>query len=121
MSFIFKELSCMTVVQALTNFSIDPNLDLHLDQGPTIKSILDLEHPGAIRSSSFHSIAVTNQYKPEKPLVLVTMQLITPSMPKPHTATTFITGYEPGGCRNPNYVYRLLAQSKQHLLSTTPF
>jgi hypothetical protein len=115
----------MENVQALATFSIDPNLHLHLDQGPTIKSILDLEHPGAIRSSSFHTIAVTNQYKPDKPhepaLVLVTMQLITPSMPKPHTTTTFITGYEPGGCRNPNYVYRLLAQCKHHLLSTTPF
>ncbi len=93
-------------VKALTNFNIDPNLNLHLDQGPTIKSILDLEHPGAIRSSSFHSIAVTNQFKPDKPnepvLVLATLQLITPSMPKPHTTTTLITGYEPGGCRNPN-------------------
>jgi hypothetical protein len=42
-------------------------------------------------------------------------------MPKPHTTTTFITGYEIDGCHNPNYIYRLLAQSKQHLLSTTPF
>ena len=42
-------------------------------------------------------------------------------MPKPHTTTTFITGYEAGGCRNPNYIYRLLAQCKHHLLSTTPF
>jgi hypothetical protein len=87
--------------------------------------MLDLEHPGAIRSSSFHSSAVTNLYRPEKPhepvLVLVTMQLITPSMPKPHTTSSFITGYEPRGCCNPNYIYRLLAQSKDQLLTTTPF
>jgi hypothetical protein len=115
----------MENVKALTTFSIDPNLHLHSDQGPSISSMLDLEHPGAIRSSSFHSSAITNQYKPEKPhepvLVLVTMQLITPSMPKPHTTTTFITGYEPNGCPKPNYIYRLLAQSKHQLLTTTPF
>jgi hypothetical protein len=112
-------------VKALATFNIDPNLHLHLDQGPSISSMLDLEHPGAIRSSSFHSPAITHLYRPEKPnepvLVLVTMQLITPSMPKPHTTSSFITGYEPGGCRNPNYIYRLLAQSKHQLLTTTPF
>jgi hypothetical protein len=115
----------MENVKALATFNIDPNLHLHLDQGPTIHSMLDLEHPGAIRSSSFHSTAVTNMYKPEKPtepvLALVTMQLITPSMPKPHTTTSFITGYEPNGCCNPNYIYRLLAQGKHQLLTTTPF
>jgi hypothetical protein len=42
-------------------------------------------------------------------------------MPKPHTTTTFISGYESNGCRNPNYIYRLLAQSKNQLLTTTPF
>jgi hypothetical protein len=115
----------MENVKALATFNIDPNLHLHLDQGPSISSMLDLEHPGAIRSSSFHSPAITHLYRPEKPnepvLVLVTMQLITPSMPKPHTTSSFITGYEPGGCCKPNYIYRLLAQSKHQLLTTTPF
>jgi hypothetical protein len=115
----------MENVKALATVSIDPNLNLQLDQSPTSLSKLDLEHPGAIRSSSFKTVANTNQFKSETQiepkLVLITMQLITPSMPKPHTTTTFITGYEPGGCRNPNYIYRLLAQSKHQLLTTTPF
>jgi hypothetical protein len=115
----------MENVTALANVSIDPNLNLQLDQSPTSLSKLDLEHPGAIRSSSFKNVAITNQFKSETQiepkLALITMQLITPSMPKPHTTTTFITGYEPNGCRNPSYIYRLLAQSKHQLLTTTPF
>ena len=115
----------MENVKALATFTIDPNLHLHSDQGPSVSSMLDLEHPGAIRSSSFKTSAHTKQFtsvSPTEPkLVLITMQLITPSMPKPHTTNTFISGYEPNGCRNPNYIYRLLAQSKHQLLSTTPF
>jgi hypothetical protein len=115
----------MENVKALATFTIDPNLHLHSDQGPSTSSMLDLEHPGAIRSSSFKTLAHTKQFtsvSPTEPkLVLITMQLVTPSMPKPHTTSTFISGYEPNGCRNPNYIYRLLAQSKNQLLNTTPF
>ena len=92
----------MENVKALATFTIDPNLHLHSDQGPSVSSMLDLEHPGAIRSSSFKTLAHTKQFtsvSPTEPkLVLITMQLITPSMPKPHTTTTFISGYEPNGC-----------------------
>jgi hypothetical protein len=115
----------MENVKALPTINIDPNLHLQPDQGSTVLSKLDLEHPGAIRSSSFKTLAHTNQFtsvSPTEPkLALITMQLITPSMPKPHTTSTFISGYETNGCRNPNYIYRLLAQSKNQLLNTTPF
>ena len=115
----------MENVKALATINIDPNLHLQPDPSPTVPSKLDLEHPGAIRSSSFKTLAHTNQFtsvSPTEPkLALITMQLITPSMPKPHTTSTFISGYETNGCRNPNYIYRLLAQSKHQLLNTTPF
>ena len=38
----------MENVKALATVSIDPNLNLQSDQGPTTPSKLDLEHPGAI-------------------------------------------------------------------------
>jgi hypothetical protein len=52
----------MENVTALATVSIDPNLNLQLDQSPTSLSKLDIEHPGAIRSSSFKTLAHTNQF-----------------------------------------------------------
>jgi hypothetical protein len=66
------------------------------------------------------SQTVTDQYMLKKPivpqLVLATLQL----MRRPHTSSTLITSDELNGCQNPNYIHRLLAQCKQHLLQT-PF
>ena len=57
----------MENVKALATISIDPKLNLQSDQGPTTLSKLDLEHPGAIRSSSFKTLAHTNQFTSVSP------------------------------------------------------
>jgi hypothetical protein len=53
----------MENVLVLTNFSIDPNLHLHLDQGPTIKSLGHIANHYTINAQASHNYNLHHQIR----------------------------------------------------------
>ena len=107
-------------IAQLATIKIDPELRLNPEKGPTTKSVLDSLHQNVVKATMFQTHQITNRYTPKKPIIpsltLVTINITSPTMPKPQEIFVLLTGYEKDGCRNPNYVHRLLAQCKLHTM-----